>query len=222
MGAKNAEEVKKLVANGDPITFKLGVTELANDKIVSPGCDDKVGVYVVMEAMRLVSNSIIGSKKKNFPVAIYAVSTVQEEIGLRGARTSAFGIDPLVGIAVDVTHASDNPGAEAKKIGTMKLGEGAGIARGPNINPVLEKLILETAKKKKIPVQTYAAPGATGTDANAIQINRSGVAAALVSLPNRYMHTPVEMVNLKDLDIAAKLIAETIMSISAKMDFIPS
>ena len=221
MGAKNGAEVKKLVANGDPITFKLGVTELTGGRIVSPGCDDKVGVFVVMEAMRIIASKINGAQKKKFPVALFSVSTVQEEIGLRGARTSAYGVDPLVGIAVDVTHASDNPGAEAKKIGTMKLGLGAGVARGPNINPVLEDLLVSVAKKKKIPIQTYAAPGATGTDANAIQITRAGVAAGLVSIPNRYMHTPVEMVDLADLDLAAKLLAEVIMSIGPRMDFTP-
>lgn len=221
IGAKNGKDVKKIVSVGDPITFKLSVTELKDGRICSAGCDDKVGVYVVMEALRIVSTKIKGAAKKKFPVALFSVSTVQEEIGLRGARTSCYGIDPLVGIAVDVTHASDNPGAEAKKIGSVKLGGGPTIARGPNINPELEKLLIKTAKKKKISYQTYAAPGATGTDANAIQITKSGVAAGLVSIPNRYMHTPVEMVDLKDLDDSAKLIAETILSISSRMDFIP-
>lgn len=221
IGAKNGEEARKLVATGDPITFRLGVNELMNNKIAAPGCDDKVGVFVVMEALRIVASKIKGAAKKKFPVALFAVSTVQEEIGLRGAKTSSFGIDPLVGIAVDVTHATDNPGAEAKKIGTIKLGNGAAIARGPNINPEIEKLLVATAKKKKIPYQPYAAPGATGTDANAIQINRAGVAAALVSIPNRYMHTPVEVVDLTDLETSAKLIAETIMAITSRMDFIP-
>ena len=221
IGADSGAEVKKIVSVGDSITFKLAVTDLKNNRIASPGCDDKVGVFVVMEALRIISSKVKGANKKKFPVALYAVSTVQEEIGLRGARTSAFGIDPLVGIAVDVTHASDNPGAEAKRIGTMTLGEGAGIARGPNINPELEKLLISTAKKKKIPVQIYAAPNATGTDANAIQVTRSGVAAGLVSIPNRYMHTPVEIIDLSDLEAAAKLLAETIMNITSRMDFIP-
>lgn len=221
IGAKSGEEARKLVSMGDPITFKLGVTKLRNDIIASPGCDNKVGTFVVMEAMRLVAQKIKGANKKKFPVALYSVSTVQEEIGLRGARTSCYGIDPHVGIAVDVTHASDNPGAEARKIGTIKMGAGAGVARGPNINPVLETLIRNTAKKKRIPMQLYASPGATGTDANAMQISRAGIAAGLISIPNRYMHTPVEVVNLSDLETASKLLCETILNITARMDFIP-
>jgi putative aminopeptidase FrvX len=221
IGAKSGEEARKLVSMGDTITFKLGVTELRNGLIASPGCDNKVGTFVVMEAMRLVAQKIKGANKKKFPVALYSVSTVQEEIGLRGAKTSAYGIDPHVGIAVDVTHASDNPGADAKRIGTIKMGAGAGVARGPNINPVLENLVRTTAKKKKLPIQLYASPGATGTDANAIQVSRAGVAAGLISIPNRYMHTPVEMVSLSDLEVASKLLCETILSITSRMDFIP-
>lgn len=219
IGVADGKEAKKLVSVGDPVTFALGVTKLGQNQIAAPGCDDRVGVFVVMEALRLVARAV--KNKKNFPVALHAVSTVQEEIGLRGARTSCFGIDPLIGIAVDVTHASDNPGANAKQVGTTKLGEGPTIARGANINPVLEDLLVTTAKKKKIKFQTIGAPGATGTDANAMQVSRSGVAAALIGLPNRYMHTSVEVVDLRDLDAAAKLIAETILSITKRKSFIP-
>lgn len=221
IGLNQGKEVRKLISNGDAVTFDLQVHKLGSSLIASPGCDNKVGAFVVMEALRLVSSKIKGKEKKKFPVAIFSVSTVQEEIGLRGAQTSAYGINPHVGIAVDVTHASDNPGADAKSIGVMKLGMGPGIARGPNINPVLERLIRDTAKKKKIPLQLYAAPRGTGTDANAIQVSRAGVAAALVSIPNRYMHTSVEVVDLKDLETSAKLIAETILNIKAKTDFTP-
>lgn len=221
IGAKNGSEARKLVSVGDSLTFRLQVTRMGPSLIASPGCDNKAGAFVVMEALRLVSSKIKGKDKKKFPVALFSVSTVQEEIGLRGAQTSAYGIDPHVGIAVDVTHATDNPGADAKSIGVMKLGQGAGIARGPNINPALESLIRESARKKKIPVQLYAAPRATGTDANAIQITRAGVASALVSIPNRYMHTPVEIIDIKDLESAARLLAETICSITSRTNFVP-
>jgi endoglucanase len=223
LGVESGSKAKQLVSVGDAITFSLGVTELSQHSLAAPGCDDRVGVFVVMEALRLVAKEVKqkGLKKK-FPVALFAVSTVQEEIGLRGAKTSCYEIDPLVGIAVDVTHASDNPGAEAKKIGTVKLGAGPTIARGPNINPVLENLLVATAKKKKINYQTLSAPGATGTDANVMQISRSGVASALIGIPNRYMHTPVEMVDLRDLEAAAKLIAQTVLSITSRMSFIPA
>jgi tetrahedral aminopeptidase len=221
IGAKNGVEARKKVSNGDSITFKLHVTKLGDTLIASPGCDNKVGAFVVMEALRLVAGKIKGKDKKKFPVGIFSVSTVQEEIGLRGAQTSAYGINPHVGIAVDVTHATDNPGADAKSIGVMKLGHGPGIARGPNINPVLENILRATSKKKRIPIQLYAAPRGTGTDANAIQVTRSGVAAALVSIPNRYMHTSVEVVDLKDLESTSKLIAETVLSFTSRTDFTP-
>jgi endoglucanase len=167
-----------------------------------------------MEALRLAST-------KKIKAALFAVATVQEEIGLRGARTSCYGLDPLVGIAVDVTHATDNPGADKRQAGDIALGKGAVIERGANINHVLCDLMLDTARKKKIPYQLSGAPGATGTDANAIQISRSGVAAGLVSIPNRYMHTPVEVCDLSDLEACAKLIAETVARIDAKTDFTP-
>jgi len=219
IGAKDGDEAKRQVSVGDAIVYRLGVSQLGKNIVVSPGCDDKVGLFVCMEALRLVSKQ--WSSKKSHPVALYSVSTVQEEIGLRGARTSCYGIDPLVGIAVDVTHASDNPGADPKKVGTVKFGDGPTIARGPNINPVLEDLLVETAKKKRIKYQPLSSPGATGTDANSIQVSRAGVAAALIGLPNRYMHTSTELVDLRDLESAAKLIAETVLRITTRMDFIP-
>lgn len=214
IGAPNKEEALKRVSVADPVTFKLGLERLGEDLITSPGLDNKVGAYVVMEALRL-------SSERSIKCALYAVATVQEELGLRGARTSSYGLDPLVGIAVDVTHATDNPGADKKLAGDVALGKGPVIDLGANINPVLGELFIDTAKKKKIPYQIGAAPGATGTDANAIQISRAGVAAGLISIPNRYMHTQVEVVSLADLDNAARLIAETIARIDSRTDFIP-
>lgn len=214
IGAKNKEEAAKLVRVGDPATFALTFQPLQQNLVAGPGFDDKVGSFVVMEALRLLSG-------KKLKCAIYAVSTVQEELGLRGARTSAYGIDPQAGIAVDVTHATDYPGVDVKRTGEAKLGAGPTIARGPNINPPLRELLETTADKKKLPWQLEPEPSATGTDANAIQISRAGVAAALVSIPNRYMHTPVEIVSLADLENAAKIIAETCLRITPEMDFIP-
>lgn len=220
IGAATGKEARAKVAVGDPVTFELGAERLGKNFVTSPGCDDRVGVFVIMEALRIFSGKVRGKKKPD--VALYAVSTVQEELGLRGAQTACYGIDPAVGIAVDVTHASDNPGADAKEIGTVKLGLGPTIARGPNINSSLEKLLCSTAKKKKIPFQPLGAPGVTGTDANVIQVSRKGVASALIGLPNRYMHTQVEVVDMRDLENAAKLIAETVLAITRRTSFIPS
>lgn len=219
IGASSGKEAKKLVSIGDPVIYEQKVLRLGKHQISSPGLDDRVGVFVVLEALRLVSKTIKG--KKNFPVALYAVSTVQEEIGLRGARTSCYGVDPHVGIAVDVTHATDNPGASAREVGTVKLGDGPTIARGANINPILEKKLREAGKKNKIPFQLLASPNATGTDANAMQITREGVATAVLGLPNKYMHTQVEVVDLRDLEASAELLAKTILSFTAKTSFVP-
>jgi tetrahedral aminopeptidase len=215
IGAKNRKEAEKRVAIADPITYKLGVARLGDDLVSSPAMDDKAGAFVVMEALRLIKAA--GRSR----CAVFAVSTVQEELGLRGARTSCFGIDPQVGIAVDVTHSADYPGADKKVVGDIVLGKGPVVSIGPNINPIVSRLLLDTARKKKIPAQREGEPSATGTDANAIQITRAGVAAGLVSVANRYMHTPVEVVSLADVENAAKLLAETCLAITPKTDFVP-
>jgi len=214
IGAKDKKEAQKLVEIGDPITFTAGFEPLRNNLAVARGFDDRVGAFVATETLRLL-------RRKKPKVAVYAVSTVQEELGLRGAKTSAFGVDPHVGIAIDVGHATDYPGAEKKRVGDVAVGKGPILHRGANINPVVGKRLIDTAKRRKIPYQLTGEPRATGTDANAIQLTRSGVAAALVSIPNRYMHTPVEVVSLDDLDNAAKLLAEFCLSLSERADFTP-
>jgi endoglucanase len=146
---------------------------------------------------------------------------VQEEVGLRGARTAAFGIDPQIGVAVDVTHATDCPTIEKKEEGDIRLGRGPVIHRGPNMNPKVVERLIDTADGNKIAYQLAASGRATGTDANAIQVNRAGVAAGLVSIPNRYMHSPVEMISLDDIDRAADLLARFVENIDPAMDFTP-
>jgi endoglucanase len=217
IGAKDKKDAEKHVAIGDPGVLDYGFETLLNDLVAARAFDDRVGAFVILEAARLAS-------EMNPKAAIYAVGTVQEEIGLRGAHTSAFGIDPQVGIAVDVGFATDTPsmGNEKKKVGDIAMGKGGIIARGPNINPKLFDLIVKTAEKEKIPYQVEGAPRGTGTDANAIQLTRAGVATGLISIPNRYMHSPCEIVHLGDLESIAKLIAHTVVSIDDKTDFIPS
>ncbi|MFQ5495957.1 MAG: M42 family metallopeptidase [Phycisphaerae bacterium] len=214
IGTKSKKETQRVVAVGDPVTFRLEMVHLAGDVVTSPAFDNKAGTFVVMEALRLC-------KAKKLSCALLAVSTVQEEIGLRGARTSCFGVDPQVGIAVDVTHATDYPDIDKRVAGEVAIGGGPTISTGPNLNPPLTQMLVKTAKRKRIPIQMEAAPGGTGTDANAIQLTRAGVAAGLVSLPNRYMHTPVEIVSLSDLEAAAKLIAETVATMTRKARFVP-
>jgi endoglucanase len=214
IGSKGRKETEQVVGVGDPITFRLELVHLGNGLVTSPAFDNKCGTFVVMEALRLCS-------ARKLKCALFAVSTVQEEIGLRGAKTAGYGVDPTVGIAVDVTHATDYPDIDKRVSGNIKLGAGPAISKGANINPRVEALLVKTAKARRIPFQMEAAPSGTGTDANAIQLTRAGVATALVSIPNRYMHTQVEVVSLADLDAAAKLIAETVAAIGPSTTFIP-
>ena len=215
IGVKDAKEAESFVAIGDPVTYVEDFMALKTGLAVARAFDDRIGSFAVAETLRLLA----GSKKLNASVS--GVSTVQEELGLRGARTSAFGVEPDIGIATDVTFATDQPGVEKKQVGDIKLGGGPVIARGPNINPRVFDLLVATAKKLKIPYQIEGISRATGTDANAIQVSRAGVAAALVSIPVRYMHTPVETLDLKDAEYAAKLMAGFAEAVTKDMTFIP-
>lgn len=217
IGARDRKDAEKAVAVGDVATVLGGMEMVRNELATARAFDDRIGAFVVVESLRRLSRL----PKKKLRVAVYAVSTVQEELGLRGARTAAFSIEPQAGIAVDVGFASDWPGADKKTVGDVKLGEGPILHRGANINPVLGEWLVKTARKRRIPFQMQAEPRATGTDANAMQVTRGGVATALVSVPNRYMHTPVEMVSLKDVESSVKLLAEALAAMPAKMDFTP-
>ena len=214
VGAKNKKELDKKVKIGDPITFKNGITEFNDDLICSPGLDDKVGLFVAMEALKICS-------KQKLNVALYSVSTVQEEIGCRGAQTASYTIDPEVGIAIDVYHAFDNPASENKKTSPSKLGGGPLVMKGPNINPALFRYLESSAKKKKIPIQIYPSSSLISNDASKIQVSRGSVATGSIGIPNRYMHTQVEVCSLNDIENAAKLLASFVAGINDKTDFIP-
>ncbi len=213
-GLASADEVKERIQIGDPVTYALRPEKLANGRASSPGMDDKVGVYAAMEAIHLL-------RGESLAAGIYSVSTVQEEIGLRGAITSAYRVHPQVGLAVDVTWATDQPDVCAAQTGEVKLGAGPVITRGPNINPVVYERLVAAAKEEEIPYQIGAAPRGTGTDANAIQLARGGVAAGLISIPNRYMHSPVEVCELADIHNAARLLAAFARRLTADVDFTP-
>ena len=146
------------MAIGDPVTYDLGYKDMRNGAAISRGFDDKAGAFVVAETLRLVAE-----KRDNLKAAVFAVSTVQEEVGLRGATTSAFGVDPDVGIAVDVTHATDSPDMDKRKAGDVKMGDGPAISRGANINPAVFEKLMAAADDKSIAVQVEAAPRGTGT-----------------------------------------------------------
>jgi endoglucanase len=215
IGVKDKAEADAAVAIGDAVTLRLGYQEMRNNFANSPGMDDKTGLWVCVEALRRAQ------KRGGLKVALYAVSTVQEEIGLRGATTSAYGVNPQVGIAVDVTHATDCPTIDKTQEGDIKLGGGPVIARGPNINPIVCERLRAAGETAKITCQWAAEGRGTGTDANAIQLARGGVAAGLISVPNRYMHSAVEMISLDDLDGCADLLAEFALGIEKDADFTP-
>ncbi len=216
IGAKNKKEAEKIVEIGDPLVIAADFKEMTADIVVGRAFDDRAGAFVVLEAAKQLS-------KLNPSAEIHAVSTVQEEIGLRGATTAAFGIDPDIAIAVDVTFSTDHPnmGEAMKRENLIELGKGPVLTRGPNINSKLFDLLVKTAKAEKIPYQINAAPRGTGTDANALQLNRAGVTTALVSIPLRYMHSPCEMVSLSDLEMSAKLLAKTVAKITPRTNFVP-
>lgn len=214
IGASNKEEAEKAVRVGDAATVELAYRELLDDKIAAVATDDKAGVWVVMEALRRIDPAKLS-------VGVYAVSTVQEEVGLRGSKTSAFGIDPAVGIAVDVTFATDCPTIDKKVNGDVLLGGGGVVAKGPNMNLRLTDELMAVAEKHGIAAQLAAEGRITGTDAASIQINRAGVATGLVSIPNRYMHTPTEVISWKDLNAAADLLARWAESITPDANYIP-
>jgi len=211
----SGDDAKAKVRIGDPITVAVGYEEFGQGMAVSRAFDDKMGVWAVAEAMRIVKEA--GGAKGD----LVSVATVQEEIGLRGGETSAYSVNAQVGIAVEVGHATDYPDVDKRNHGEFKCGSGPVIARGPNINPVVFDMLVEAAEAEGIPYQIGGESRGTGTDANAIQLSRGGKAAALVSVPLRYMHTPTEVLSLEDLENAAKLIAAFVLRLEPGTDFTP-
>ena len=199
---------------GDPVTYAAGMTRLLGDRIAGRALDNRIGAWVVAEALRRVA-------ERQPKAAVYAVATVQEEIGLRGAATGAFGIEPQIGIAVDVTFATDFPSMDKRRIPEMTLGKGPGILRGANANRKLADFLGATADTLAMPFQWNAHPGGTGTDANAMQISRAGMVAGLVEVPLRYMHTPCETISLADADAAAELLAAACAAFTPDHDWLP-
>jgi putative aminopeptidase FrvX len=211
----SGEEAKRRIMIGDAITFALSLEEFGDGFATSRAFDDKIGAYVVTRVLEEVKRA--GGATVDLTVA----GTVQEEIGLRGGATSVFGIDPVVGIAVDCGHATDTPDADKRRFGEFRCGGGPLIARGPNVNPVVFARLVAAAEKAGVPYQISAEPRGTGTDANAIQLSRGGKAAGLVEVPVRYMHTPSEVTKLEDMDAAVKLLTQFVLDLDDTVDFTP-
>jgi endoglucanase len=217
LGAGSAEEVLKLgVRVGDPLVLDASFQRLHGDRIVSRAIDNRVGAYVVLEALRLLS------KARARHAGAVAVATVQEEIGFSGggAKSSAFALEPEVAIVVDVTFATDVPDANKKELGDHPVGGGPVLSRGSAVHPLVFDRLVAVAEEEKIPYSVMAAPRSSRTDADGIFLVRSGVPTGLVSVPNRYMHSPSELVAAEDLHRAARLLAGFVRSLEKDHSFI--
>jgi endoglucanase len=213
IGASDRDDAKRLVRIGDPAVIAAEPVELANGRVASKAMDNRLGAYIVLEAARRVASE----EASRWGVA--AVAAAQEETTFAGARTSAFALDFQACIVVDVTFASDTPGIDAARTGEAKLGHGLQISRGANLHPRMSDLLMEAAEAESIPY-TIGVPGRnSGTDADAIHFARAGVPCGLVSVPLRYMHSPVETVQLADVEHAIELLAATCLRLDPAEDF---
>jgi putative aminopeptidase FrvX len=203
IGATSKAEALKRVSIGDSVTYDHEFELIHGSIGAARAFDNKVGAYVVGETLIRLSK-----ESKKLAAKIVSVATSQEEIGVRGATSSGFSVDPHIALVVDVSHATDHPDCDNRKYGETKLSGGPIITRGPNMNPKVVDGLIKAAKKLKIPHQIDSDPRPTGTDARAIQVARGGVATGLVGIPVRYMHTPSEIVDLEDVERCVQLFVE--------------
>ncbi|TNE47841.1 MAG: M42 family peptidase [Deltaproteobacteria bacterium] len=215
-GATSKEEMEEHVQIGDFAVYHRDPSFLLNDRISARGLDNRTGAFIVAEVLRRLA------KKRPSPnVGVYAVSTVSEEIGLHGAYAAGAGIQPDMALVCDVTFATDHPGVDPKKHGKCKLDGGPVLAKGSPINPIINKRLEASAKALKMSLQYELTPSSTGTDGDRIRFTGAGVPIALVSLPIRYMHSPVETASLKDLDEEIKLICHMLRQLEGDEDLRP-
>jgi endoglucanase len=212
IGAADRDEAEALVRVGDPVVIATEPLALHGDRLVSRSMDNRLGAYVSLEALRRCHES--GSLKGSFA----AIAAVQEEIGLFGARTSAFAVQPDLALVIDVTHATDAPGIDEKELGSHTLGSGPVIYRGATLSPKVSELLIEVAKEAGIEHTIGATGNSTSTDADGVQFTRSGIPTGLVSIPLRYMHSPVEMVDLADVEATVALITAFAERLDDKVD----
>jgi endoglucanase len=213
IGAKDADDARTKVEIGDTGVVEQPVLELGEGLIACRGLDNRVGAFVALEALRKLA---AGER----PAAdVWAVAAVQEEIGLFGGRTSAYALQPDIAIAIDVTHATDHPEADVRGLGKVKIGGGPVLARGAAIHPRIFDELAAAARAEDIPYAVESAPVRSGTDADSITRERGGIPTGLVSVPNRYMHSPSELVSLADLDNCAAVIAAFTRRLEAEQDY---
>jgi endoglucanase len=213
IGARDGNQARALVCIGDVAVIDAEPAELPNGRLTSRALDNRLGSFVALEAARLLAEA--GGAQWQ----LAAVAAAQEEITFGGSRTSAFALEPDAAIVVDVTHATDAPGIEIKESGKHELGSGPVLSRGSTLTEGLFELLVETAEAERIPFTIEASARATGTDADAVHISRGGVPTALVSIPIRYMHSPVELVQLDDVHACARLIAAAALRLPGERSF---
>ncbi|MGO9489572.1 MAG: M42 family metallopeptidase [Solirubrobacteraceae bacterium] len=213
IGARDGEQAREMVRVGDVAVIDAEPVELPNGRLSSRALDNRLGSYVALEAARLVAEAGGSSWE------LAAVAAAQEETTFGGSRTSAFSLAPDAAIVVDVTHATDAPGIDVKQAGKHPLGSGAVIGRGSVLNPALFEMLHDTAQAERIPFTVEASGRSTGTDADAVHLSRGGVPTGLISIPVRYMHSPVEVVELADVQACAQLIAAFSLRLTAGTSF---
>jgi endoglucanase len=214
IGVSSRKDAEKLVRIGDPITLADEFDILRGDLAVARAFDNRIGTFAVAEALRLLREA-----KVALHAEVCAVSNVQEEVGLLGARQIAYSLKPDLALVVDVTHATDYPTVNKAQHGDVRIGKGPTLTHGGCNHPEVVKRLEEVAKAKKIPLQHEAMSATSGTDTDAIFWTRGGIASALISLPNRYMHSPVEVVSLKDLELIPQLLAGFVQSLKPGAEF---
>jgi putative aminopeptidase FrvX len=212
VGAADRDDAAGVVRVGDPVVIAAEPQRLAGERLVSRSMDNRLGAYVALEALRRCH------ERRSLSASFAAIAAVQEEIGLFGARTSAFQVEPDLAIVVDVTHATDAPGIDEKELGSHPLGSGPVIYRGATLAPKVFEQLVAVAEEAGIEHTLGATGNSTGTDADAVQFARAGIPTGLVSVPLRYMHSPVEMVDLADLEATVELIAAFAESLHSDMD----
>jgi putative aminopeptidase FrvX len=214
IGATSRAEAEEQLAIGDPGVIDARTIDFPHNRIVSRSIDDRIGAFTVLEALRRYA-------EKPGAARVVAAATTQEEIAWHGggAIICTNCINPQMAIVVDVTFATDHPNIEKKELGEHRMGGGPVLARGALISPVVHRILRQTAEENEIPFSVHAVCRDTSTNADAIHISREGVATALVSIPNRYMHSPNEMVSLDDVDNAAELLARTCARVTRETDF---
>lgn len=214
IGARSRREIEEMIPLGTYATFEPRITQLRNDRIMTPGLDNKAGLFVVLETLKRCASESLN-------VALYVSSSAQEELGLRGAGVVANRLNPHIGITVDVIHALDDPGSSGQKCVPCDLGKGPAISAGPNTNPVVAYRLRESAKRRGVAYQTMPMGALAGNDSKKILVSGAGVATANLGIPNRNMHTQAEVCSLSDIEATIELLVEFLTTLEDDIDLLP-